>query len=61
LVGGPFHSIFEQQNGRKEAGQHKKTEIHSMMGAVDLKDLPNPQGIEQVRHWDDNNGHNIEQ
>jgi hypothetical protein len=32
-----------------------------MMGGVELKDLPDPQGIEQVRHWDDNNDHKIEQ
>jgi hypothetical protein len=50
LVGGPFHSIFEQ---RDEAAQ--KTEIHSTIGAVDLKDLPDPQGIELLRHWYDNN------
>jgi hypothetical protein len=39
----------------------QKIETHSMMGAVDLKDLLDPQGIEQVRHWDDNNEQNIEQ
>jgi hypothetical protein len=61
LVGGPFHFFFEQQNGQKETGQHKKTEIHSTIAAVDLKDLSHPQGIEQLRHWDDNSEQNIEQ
>jgi hypothetical protein len=32
-----------------------------MMGMVDLKDHPDPQGIEQVWQWDDNNEQNIEQ
>jgi hypothetical protein len=45
----------------KRSGAAQKTEIHSTKGAVDLKDLPNPQGIEQVRHWDDNNDQKIEQ
>jgi hypothetical protein len=50
---------------RKKTGENKrvaqKTEIHSMIGAVDLKHLPDPQGIEQVRHWDDNNKDKIEE
>jgi hypothetical protein len=54
LVAGPFHFIFEQQNGRKE------TEIHSMMGGRDLMDLPNPQGIGQVRDEDDKKEQKIE-
>jgi hypothetical protein len=31
------------------------------MGGRDLKDLPHPQGIEQVRHWDDNTEQKVEQ
>jgi hypothetical protein len=31
------------------------------MGTMALKDLANPQGIEQVRHWYDNSEHKIEQ
>jgi hypothetical protein len=30
-------------------------------GGTDLKDFPEPQSIEQMRHWDDNNDNNIEQ
>jgi hypothetical protein len=56
----PFHFIFEQQNGQKEM-RNTKTEIHSMMEAVDLEDFPNPQGIEYVRPWDDNNENNNEE
>jgi hypothetical protein len=39
----------------------QKTEIHSTTGGLDLKDFLDPQGIEQVRHWDDNNEHTIEE
>jgi hypothetical protein len=38
-----------------------KTEIHSMIGAVDLMDFPDPLGIEQLRHCDDNNDQKTEQ
>jgi hypothetical protein len=31
-----------------------------MMEGRDLKDLPHPEGIEQVRHWDDNNEQKVE-
>jgi hypothetical protein len=55
LVAGPFHDNFEQENGCE------KTEIHSKMGRVDLKDLPDPQRIGRVRYEDDNNENKIEQ
>jgi hypothetical protein len=52
---------FSVAERTKRNGAAQKTEIHSTIGAVDLKDLPHPHGREQVRHWDDNNDHNIEQ
>jgi hypothetical protein len=52
--------FLSSRTGEKKRGS-TKTEIHSTMGAVDLKDLPNPPGREQVRHWDDNSDQNIEQ
>jgi hypothetical protein len=53
----PFLSI--RTGEKKQAAQ--KTEIHSTMGTMALKDLADPQGIEQVRHWYDNSEHKIEQ
>jgi hypothetical protein len=55
-----FIPILSSRTGEKKRGT-QKTEIHSMMGAVDLKDFPHPQGIEQVRHCDDNSEQKIEQ
>jgi hypothetical protein len=52
--------FLSSRTGEKKRGS-TKTEIHSTMGAVDLKDLPDPQGIEQVRHCNDNSEQKIEQ
>jgi hypothetical protein len=51
--------LSSRMGEKKRAAQ--KTEIHSMTGAMDLKDLLDPQSIEQVRHCDDNNEQKIEQ
>jgi hypothetical protein len=53
-------SFLSSRMGEKK-WRAQKTEIHSMTGRVDLNDLPDLQGIEQVRHCDDNSEQNIEQ
>jgi hypothetical protein len=52
--------FLSSRTGEKKQGT-QKTENHSMMGGMDLKDIPDPQSIEQVRHWDDNNEQKIEE
>jgi hypothetical protein len=52
--------FLSSRTGEKKRGA-QKTETHSAMGAVDLKDLPDPQGIEHVRHSYDNTEHKIEE
>jgi hypothetical protein len=54
-------SFLSSRTGEKRNGAAQKTEIHSMMGAVDLKDLLDHRGREQVRYEYNGSEQNIEQ